>query len=168
MWTNKRGFSSDEEGRGGLNRIKKIFPLSFPPPCLSFYTRGIGKPKVKLPLKSSHMLPRVPLDNSWDERGVKRWRWLNLSSSRKWDEGDDLFFENRTIIKISSNRTPSIIPIMAAAPRPDLASFPDRPVWGLLFCPGGGGGAAPEDQEFPPVLQKNKKSKYQCIKEETG
>lgn len=59
----------------------------------------------------------------------------------------------------SNTRTPKTIPAMAAPLKPPdflvSLSFDGGRSRRWCFSPGGGGGAVPEDQEFPPVLQKN-------------
>ena len=94
------------------------------------------------------------LDNSWDARGVNDLLWLDLSSSRKCEEGDDFLLENSAIRTPIAASAPKAIPAIAAPLKTDLP-----PEWFLVVCwlatrgvPGGGGGAPPDDQELPPDL----------------
>lgn len=105
----------------------------------------------------------MSLVNSCDARGVNALRWLALSSSRKWEDGEDLLLENRAItIAIIANASRTAIAIITHCQIfDDEDSSPSRNGDAFLFVtgfvPGGGGGAGLDDQEFPPVLQGKRK-----------
>ena len=103
--------------------------------------------KEILALKLLLMSVGKSLDNSWDARGVNDLLWLDLSSSRKCEEGYDFLLENSAIKAPTAASTPKAIPTIAA---PLMTELP--PECFLVVCwsrtcgvPRGGGGWAPLD-----------------------
>ena len=64
----------------------------------------------------------MSFDNSRDARGVNDLVWLDVSSSRKCEEGDDFLLENRAIRTPIAANTPKAIPAIAAPLLTDLPS----------------------------------------------
>ena len=108
--------------------------------------------KENLPLKSLLMSVGKSLDNSWDARGVNDLLWLDLSSSRKCEEGDDFLLENSAIRAPIAASTPKAIPTIAAPLMTDLPPRCFLVVCWSRTCGVPGGGAPLDDQELPPDL----------------
>ena len=104
----------------------------------------------QLPLNSFFMAARVSLDSSCDERGVNALCQLPLSSSRKFEDGEDLLFESSIM---RSPTTTSEAKTINAIASPFMPPFPLPLPWAELDLPRGAG---PDDHAFPPVLQKIK------------